>query len=347
MATVNVQISTIGTDAGPFTINDGYTNVATGVTRLALLGGIQVTANDLATQLTVTATSGNCVGTQLIIPIDFHPCGTGPGPTPTPPPAAACYISQTGVYPVSGGAGSASTGTITVTGSSVNVWAKYNTAGSTSGTAIYSMTINSVNANGSDTITSSGQTFYSSQGGSNSNGYITLTPGTYNYTLTKTDNLTSGNSVRFSWSTGTNAATSTEMTACATPPPTPQGSNWTIRNASCGFGYIYDVGINGYFMGNLEGPSNFPLTSTLYGYKTNPNGITYGSPTNSIQINVTTNLPGTGNCGYVYIFINGNPSPSYSQQFTFTPYIQIDNVQIDSGDQVELAVYCYQNCQIP
>lgn len=227
MAIVNVQISTIGNDCGPFTINDGYTNVATGVSRLTLLGGLQVTANDNATQLTVTASSGNCVGTQLIIPIDFHPCATGPGPTPPPPPPP------------------------------------------------------------------------------------TPTPPT------------------------------------PPPPPPPGGSLWTIRNADCGNGYVYDVGINGYFIGTLEGPSNFPLTSTLYGYKTNPNGITYGSPTNSVQINVSTNLPGTGNCGYVYIFLNGSASPSYSVYFTSSPYITINNVQIDAGDEVELAVYCYPGCNIP
>lgn len=83
--TVNIQVSTIGIDAGPFTINDGFTNVASGISRLDLLGGIQVTANDLATDITITST-GNCLN-SLVIPIDSQPCGDEP---PPPPPPRVC-----------------------------------------------------------------------------------------------------------------------------------------------------------------------------------------------------------------------------------------------------------------
>jgi hypothetical protein len=224
--TVNIQVSTIGTDAGPFTINDGFTNVATNVSRLSLLGGIQVSANDTATQITITS-NGNCIN-AITIPIDSHPCEVTPPPPPPPPPPP----------------------------------------------------------------------------------------------------------------------TPTPPTPPPPPPPPPGGSIWTIRNGGCGFGTINDVGIDGYFMNTLEGPSTFPLSSTLYGYKTNPNGITYGS-TNSIQLNVTTNLPGNGNCGYVFIYINNNPTPSYSQQFTSSPFITVPNVYVEVGDEIEVMVQCYIGCDIP
>lgn len=126
---------------------------------------------------------------------------------------SACRTVSSGLYPVSNAAISAN-GTITVTGGTVNVWARYNSGGSTSGTAIFSMNINSVNANGSFTITGSGQTGHSSSNGSTGAGFITLPPGTYNFTLIKSDNLTSGNNVRLAWSVGTNPATATEMAAC-------------------------------------------------------------------------------------------------------------------------------------
>jgi hypothetical protein len=140
-------------------------------------------------------------------------------PTNTPtstPPLDVCYTTTFGVVPVSGGSGTFAQGTITVTGGTVNVWAKY-TNGSYSGSEIagFSMNINSIDASGTFTIITPGQVGYSSSGGT-ADGYITLGPGTYNFTLVKSDNLTSGNNVRFSWnnSTITNPLTSTDMVAC-------------------------------------------------------------------------------------------------------------------------------------
>ena len=134
--------------------------------------------------------------------------------TTTPPTSSACYLTSFGTVPVTGGAGSYATGTITVTSGSVNVWAKYNSGGSTSGTAQYGMTVNSISTTGTFTITGSGQTGYSTSGGTS--GYVTLTPGTYSFTLNKTDNLTSGNEVRFSWadSSITDPTSSTNMSVC-------------------------------------------------------------------------------------------------------------------------------------
>jgi hypothetical protein len=83
---VNINLSSIGTDAGPFTISDNVSGVlASGVPRTSLLANYVVNADDTATQITVTST-GVCTST-VNIPIDFHPCGEAPPPPPpTPPP---------------------------------------------------------------------------------------------------------------------------------------------------------------------------------------------------------------------------------------------------------------------
>jgi len=83
---VNINLSSIGTDAGPFTISDNVSGVlASGVPRTSLLANYVVNADTTATQITVTST-GVCEST-INIPIDFHPCGEAPPPPPpTPPP---------------------------------------------------------------------------------------------------------------------------------------------------------------------------------------------------------------------------------------------------------------------
>jgi len=83
---VNINLSSIGTDAGPFTISDNVSGVlASGVPRTSLLANYVVNADTTATQITVTST-GVCTST-VNIPIDFHPCGEAPpAPPPTPPP---------------------------------------------------------------------------------------------------------------------------------------------------------------------------------------------------------------------------------------------------------------------
>jgi hypothetical protein len=92
---VNINLSSIGTDAGPFTISDNVSGViATGISRTSLLANYVVNADDTATQITVTST-GVCTST-ITIPIDFHPCGDVPPPppptppTPPPPPPSDC-----------------------------------------------------------------------------------------------------------------------------------------------------------------------------------------------------------------------------------------------------------------
>jgi hypothetical protein len=90
-------------------------------------------------------------------------------------------------------------------------------------------------------------------------------------------------------------------------------------------------------MGSLSGPSNFPLTSTLYGLKYSPSSINYGG-SNTIQLNVTTNLPGTGNCGVLRIYING--TPTYVTYFSSNPYPQITGVVVNAGDQVTVETDC-------
>ncbi len=141
---------------------------------------------------------------------------TTAAPTTAAPTATltACRTTTFGTVPVSG-ANASATGTITVSGGSVNVWATYFTAGTSTGTASFSMTVNSITANGSFTITGAGQQGYTSTGGTAS-GYITLTPGTYNFTLVKSTNYTAGDNVTFTWadSSITNPASSSNMSTC-------------------------------------------------------------------------------------------------------------------------------------
>lgn len=132
-----------------------------------------------------------------------------------------------------------------------------------------------------------------------------------------------------------------------TPTPTPTAtsgggtSSWTVSNYDCGGGTLNDVGINSSFMNSLEGPSNFPLTSGLYGNKTNPNGILYGTGfTNTIQFNVTTGIAGVGNCAVVRIEINSGER-IYETYFTTNPYPQITGVVINPLDSVTAYVECY------
>ena len=176
-------------------------------------------ASTPATTPTPTSTPTSTLGTTPT-PTETVPLT----PTPTETPAAyvaPCYLLTSGLMPVTGGGGTTTTGTITVVGTTVNVWAEYNSGGSSSGTAQFSMVINAISASGTFTINSSGQVGYSDTGGSTSFGFVTLAPGTYNFSLTKDDNLTSGNSVKLSHSVGANPATSVDMGVCTTPTPTP------------------------------------------------------------------------------------------------------------------------------
>lgn len=139
--------------------------------------------------------------------------------------------------------------------------------------------------------------------------------------------------------------TSTGSTCGTTPPPPPPppgpGENWQVTNGDCGYGVIYDVGINGYYMNTLDGPSTFPLTSTLYGIKNSPGGINFNSSDNSITAHVTTNLPGSGNCGIMYLFFNGEYAARYETAFHTSPFVTISGVYIQDGDQVEVRINCY------
>jgi hypothetical protein len=107
---------------------------------------------------------------------------------------------------------------------------------------------------------------------------------------------------------------------------------------NCGLGNLNDVGINSSFMGSLSGPSNFPLSSTLYGIKYTPNGVNYGG-SNTIQANVTTNLPGTGNCCALRVYVNSTVvGVTY---FTSNPFPQISGITINAGDNVTVEVDCF------
>jgi hypothetical protein len=125
------------------------------------------------------------------------------------------------------------------------------------------------------------------------------------------------------------------------PPPPPSNVTWSVANADCGYGVVYDVGINGNWMNSLDGPSTFPLTSTLYGTKLNPNGIVWNSYDNQILVHVTTNLPGNGNCGIVYVYYNNDISPTYAWSFHGEPFVTVPNVYVADGDNLHIVVNCY------
>jgi len=136
----------------------------------------------------------------------------------------------------------------------------------------------------------------------------------------------------------TPSPTRTQTATPTTTPTSPCNTNWTIRNADCGLGTVNDIGINGSFMNTLSGPSTFPLTSGLYGTKSNPNGVICGAG-NTIQANVSTNIPGTGNCAFMEIIINGVQTNIL--YFTTNPFPQISGVVINNGDNVEVRIGCF------
>ena len=80
LITATVIVTTIGVDAGPFTISDGLGNTYTGVSRAQLLAGYTNQFDDTTTNITVTST-GVCTN-SLNIPFVV------PTPTPTPTPSA-------------------------------------------------------------------------------------------------------------------------------------------------------------------------------------------------------------------------------------------------------------------
>ena len=118
-------------------------------------------------------------------------------------------------------------------------------------------------------------------------------------------------------------------------------SFWTIRNNDCGTNSnnvpatINSLAINGVQIGNLSG-SDFPLTSTLRGTKTNPSGIIYGG-SNNIQVNVTA-IPIDNTLARLVININQNEV--YNQNFS-SPFPSANNIIINEGDDIQVIIYCY------
>lgn len=187
----------------------GATPTPTSTPTTTSTAGITPTPTSTITQTPTTTNTPTITGTPTI--------------TSTQSDGPICYFTQTGTgIPLSGG-GSNTSGLIKVTTGTINVWAKYNSAGTSSGTASFGLTIGGVTATGGFTITSSGQVGYTNSGGSNNLTYIVLTPGTYQYTLTKSDNLTSGNNVNIVYTTGgaTDPAVATNIQQCLSEPPGP------------------------------------------------------------------------------------------------------------------------------
>jgi hypothetical protein len=91
-------------------------------------------------------------------------------------------------------------------------------------------------------------------------------------------------------------------------------------------------------MNTLSGPSTFPLTSTLYGIKPSPSCVVDGS--NSIQINLTTNIAGPGNCLVVVVYKNG--VLFHTQYYNGNgPAISVGPLDLRICDDIEIGIECY------
>ena len=71
LISATITISTIGVDAGPFTVSDGLGNTYTNVSRASLLSGYTNDFDDAATDITVTST-GVCTN-DIVIPFSPPP----------------------------------------------------------------------------------------------------------------------------------------------------------------------------------------------------------------------------------------------------------------------------------
>jgi hypothetical protein len=91
--TVLVTVSSIGTNAGPFTISDNVLGVlVTGVSAAQLLAGVFVNSDVTATSISVVS-DAPC-NTSLSIPIIYPPTRT-PTPTPTRTPTPTPTLTRT------------------------------------------------------------------------------------------------------------------------------------------------------------------------------------------------------------------------------------------------------------
>jgi hypothetical protein len=91
--TVLVTVSSIGTNAGPFTISDNVLGVlVTGVSAAQLLDGVFVNSDVTATSISVVS-DAPC-NTSLSIPIIYPPTRT-PTPTPTRTPTPTPTLTRT------------------------------------------------------------------------------------------------------------------------------------------------------------------------------------------------------------------------------------------------------------
>jgi len=419
---VTVQVSTIGTDCGPFTIADNVTGtIITGVSRTTLLSGIVVSADDTATDIIVSS-GGVCTGASIDINIAGIVC------PPTPPPDYSYWLAH--YYPCDGFCESPGDVVVAFPSDYTPNYTKWyrgpefiyriydvatapydiylsdtteytscltacsetpppptyewyqltncitlsviNSQNYTPGTfnindrvynldysqTYYVSAIYTSNPGGIQIgIIATGSTgcsayyYYSGLlcGGGTTEYFRSTDPNlsdhaavvkVYSSTLGGTeqcfDNITPSSLVSYN----DIIAIYDDCTICSSAPPS--SVTWQVTNDGCGYGVIYDVGINGYYMNTLDGPSTFPLTSTLYGTKLNPNGINYSSSDNAITAHVTTNLPGNGNCGIMYLIFNGAFTARYEQTFHSSPFVTISGVYIQVGDQVEVRISCYE-----
>jgi len=295
---------------------DGY--YSDGTLSWATSGGTGVLSAETAcVQPTTTSTTTT---TTTAIPLSVYLCVSNGGVFP---------------YPVSAGNGSASGTLYNNSGSTIYVYGVFNSGGNSSGSVNNdSGVVNSVNLPFSGTITSAGQTFYSTA-------YSTLNDGDFvTWSLSKQDTLSSGATLRLGYALTIGGGVINIAENCVVPPTTTTTSTTTTTTTSANFNASVNYASNQYNAcnnpsGTINVVGNSPTfcASTIFtssGFVTFANGnylLSYGG--NSININIsgaptTTATMFGGGCSVC-------PPATTSTTTTTTTIALPANIQITNG----------------
>ena len=233
-------------------------------------------------------------------------------------------------YPVTAGNGSASGTLWNDSGSTIYVYGVFNSGGNSSGSiAADSGLVNGSGLSFSGTITSSGQTFYSTN-------YVALNSGDFvTWSLSKQDTLSSGATLQLGYALSIGGAVSNIPESCQVPPSTTSTTTTTttlvgnidIVNGSLDV-EISNVNFNGvdavYVSGtypNTTGNGTSLYTDQIGTYTL----LVYRSNTVSNQHITVTDSNLTGQC---ILFSSG----SQNEVYTNVVYDGVTNIQIDVQD---------------
>jgi hypothetical protein len=283
----------------------------------------------------VIAVGGNCNATTSTTTTTTTIPPTTSTTTTTTTLASSNYLCVTngGVfpYPVTAGNGSASGTLWNDSGATIYVYGVFNSGGNSSGSiAADSGLVNGTGLVFSGTITSSGQTFYSTN-------YVALNNGDFvNWSLSKQDTLSSGATLRLGYSLSIGGAVSNLGENCQVPPSTTSTTTTTtttlvgnidITNGSLDV-TISNVNFNGvdatYVGGvypNTTGNGTSLYTAEIGTYTM----LVFRSNTVAGQHITVTDSNGTPQCIF---FSNGSQNETY----TNVVYDGVTNIQIDAQD---------------